>query len=125
VSPGEHDVLRLEVAVDEAMAVGVDQRVEDILEDSDRVLRREPTNPGQSLPESLSLDIGHHVVERARPIARLAGILSRIDEGQDVRVLQVGGDAYLAEKPLAAERGGQLGPDHLDGDLAIVLQVVC
>ena len=41
-----------------------------------------------------------------------------------MRVLQVGGDSYLAEKPIPTQRGGQLGPDHLDGDLAIVLQIM-
>ena len=30
----------------------------------------------------------------------------------------------LAEEALGAERGGELGAEHLDGDLAVVLQVV-
>jgi hypothetical protein len=39
-------------------------------------------------------------------------------------MLQVGGDADFAKEPLRAQRGGELGPDDLDGDLAIVLEVV-
>ncbi len=39
-------------------------------------------------------------------------------------MLQVGGDADLAEEPFVAERLGQLRMNHLDGDLAIVLEVV-
>ena len=30
----------------------------------------------------------------------------------------------LAEEPLGADHRGQLGPQHLDGDLAAVLEVV-
>ncbi len=30
----------------------------------------------------------------------------------------------LAEEPLRAKRRGQLGPQHLDGDFAMVLQVL-
>lgn len=33
-------------------------------------------------------------------------------------------DLDLSQKPLGAERGGQLAPQHLDGNLALVLQVV-
>jgi hypothetical protein len=48
----------------------------------------------------------------------------RIEQGEDVRVLQVGGGLDLGEEPLGADHGGQLGPEHLDRDLAVVLQVV-
>ena len=34
-------------------------------------------------------------------------------------MLQVGGDLDLAQEALGAERGGQLGAEHLDGDLAV------
>ena len=39
-------------------------------------------------------------------------------------MLEVGGGLDLREEPLRAEHGGQLGPEHLDGDLAVVLEVV-
>ena len=32
-------------------------------------------------------------------------------------MLQVGGDADLAQEPFGAERGGELGMQHLEGDL--------
>ncbi len=39
-------------------------------------------------------------------------------------MLQVGGDAYLADKSFVSQHRRQFGMDHLDGDLAIVLQVL-
>ena len=39
-------------------------------------------------------------------------------------MLQVGGGPDLADKPLRADHGGQLGAQHLDRHLAIVAEVV-
>ena len=39
-------------------------------------------------------------------------------------MLQVGGGLDLAEEPLGADHGGELGPQHLDRDLAVVLEVL-
>ena len=39
-------------------------------------------------------------------------------------MLQVGGDLDLREEPLGAEHGAELRLEHLDRDLAIVLEVV-
>ena len=39
-------------------------------------------------------------------------------------MLETGRDLDLAQEPLGAQRGGQLRAEHLDGDLAVVLQVV-
>jgi hypothetical protein len=44
-------------------------------------------------------------------------------QGQDVRVLELGGDPYLSKEAVGAEHGGELRPQHLDRDLAVVLQV--
>src|SRR3954470_1491960 len=38
-------------------------------------------------------------------------------------MLEPGGEADLAEEPLGPERGGQLGAQHLEGDLPVVLTV--
>ena len=40
-----------------------------------------------------------------------------------MRVLQPGGDGDFAREALGAEGGRELLPQHLDGDLALVLQV--
>ena len=39
-------------------------------------------------------------------------------------MLQPGGEPDLAQEPLGAERGGELGVQHLERDLAVVLEVV-
>ena len=39
-------------------------------------------------------------------------------------MLQMGDGLDLAQEPLGADHGRELGPQHLDGDLAVVLEVV-
>jgi hypothetical protein len=52
-------------------------------------------------------------------LVRFAGI----DERHNVGVLQVGSEPDLAEKALASNPGGELGPEQLDRDGAVMLQV--
>ena len=68
-------------------------------------------------PERLALDERHDVVEQALGLARVV-------EAEDVGVLEVGGDPDLAEEAVGAERGGELGAEHLDGDRPLVLEVL-
>ena len=75
-------------------------------------------------PQGLALDERHHVVEERAASRPVGGDLARIDEGQNVGMLQVRGDADLAQEPLGAERGGELGLQDLERDRAIVLEVV-
>ncbi len=39
-------------------------------------------------------------------------------------MLEIGGGLDLGEEPLGADHRGQLGPEDLDGDLALVPEVV-
>ena len=39
-------------------------------------------------------------------------------------MLQAGGELDLAQEPLGAERRGELGMEHLEGDRAVVLEVL-
>src|SRR5207249_4639282 len=43
---------------------------------------------------------------------------------ENMGVLEGGLDVDLAQKALGTERGGELGPEHLDRDVAVVLPVV-
>ena len=54
------------------------------------------------VPEGLTLDVRHHVVEE--PVG-----FTRIEERQDVRMLQIGGGLDLLDKPLGPERRGEFG----------------
>src|SRR5439155_11133398 len=51
---------------------------------------------------------------------RLPGVVER----QDVGMVEPSRGVDLAEKPLRAERGRQLGLEDLNGDLAVVLPVL-
>ena len=72
---------------------------------------------GQPVAQRLALDVGHHVVEEAVGVAG-------VEHAEDVGMLEPGGDLDLAGEPVGAERGGQLGAQHLDRHLAVVLQVL-
>ena len=73
--------------------------------------------PRQAVPERLALDVGHDIVEEAVGVAG-------VEEAEDVRVLQPGRDLDFPGKPVGAEGGGQLGAQHLDRHLAVMLQVL-
>jgi hypothetical protein len=49
--------------------------------------------------------------------------LSGVDQRQDVRVVEPGRDLDLGQEPLTAEYRAQLGAQHLERHLAIVLEV--
>jgi hypothetical protein len=44
--------------------------------------------------------------------------------GEDVRVLQPGGEADLPLEPFEAEGGGEAGVEHLERDRPVVLEIV-
>jgi hypothetical protein len=66
--------------------------------------------------QRLALDERHHVVQQP---ARAP----RVEQRQDVRVLQRRGDADLREEPLGPHGRRELLVQHLDGDAAAVPQV--
>ena len=65
----------------------------------------------------LALDEGHDVEQEAVGLAR-------VEERQDVRVLEVGGELDLGQEPLGADHGGELGAQQLERHLAVVLEVL-
>ncbi len=103
--------------MDHSVVVGVLERAPDLVRDPERVVYRKLLLAVEPFPERLALDERHDVVEQA------AG-LPRVVQRQNVGVLERRGDLDLAEEPLAAQDGGQLGLQQLDGDVAVVLQVL-
>ena len=113
----EQDVLGLDVAVDHAVLVGVLQRVGHLAGDAHRVLDGQLLLARQPVAQRLALDVGHDVEDQ--PVG-----LARVEQREDVRVLEVGGGLDLGQEPLGAEDGGQLGAQDLERDLAVVPHVV-
>ena len=74
-------------------------------------MHRELALSRETVAERLPLHVWHDVVEKAVGLAR-------VEQGQDVRVLQPGRDLDLAGEPLRAQGGRELGTEHFDGDLA-------
>ncbi len=113
----EENVLRLDVAVNDAVAVSVVERAGYLLGDPHRVADGQLPLAVDARAKRFADDEWHHIVEQ--------GIgLTRIEQRQDVRMLELGGGLYLGKKPLAAERGAEVGMQHFDGDIAVVLEIV-
>jgi len=74
----QQDVLRLDVPVDHAKAVGVAQRVGDLPGDPERVVHGKLLLASEPRPKGLPLHVGHDIVEEA---ARLAGVMDRQNVG--------------------------------------------
>ena len=91
----QQDVLRLDVAVDHSVPMCVVQRVRDLARDPYRLVHTQLRLPVQLLPQRLALDEGHDVVQE--PVRR-----SRIEQRQDVRMLQRRRGLDLLDEPLGA-----------------------
>ena len=113
----EQNILRLQVPMNYPMLVGMLQRTRHLLRDRQGFVYAELLLPLQFLAERLTSDEGNDVPEEA---VALAGV----DEGEDVRMIEFGGEVDLGEKPSPAQHGGQLRAEHLERDVAVVLEVV-
>ncbi len=51
--------------------------------------------------------------------------MTRLEQGQNVGVLEPGRRGDFPVEALGPQRGRELGAQHLDGDLALVFQVLC
>jgi hypothetical protein len=97
--------------------VRVRERVCHFARDQHRFRKREQPRAREARAQRLAIDERHDVKQEAARFARVV-------QWQDVRVLQVGRRANLGEKALGAECGGQVRVQHLDRDIARVLEIV-
>jgi hypothetical protein len=75
---------------------------------------------GADCGDMAGLDVLHREWSPVEAPQEVDGSSRTLGDGTDVRMLESRRDADLAEEPVAAERGGQLGPEHLDRHLAVM-----
>ncbi len=112
----QQDVLGLDVAMHHTLCVRVVEGAGDLSCNRERVVKRELALPRQPRAETLAAHVRHYIEERA------VGA-SRVNECQNVRVVEPRGDPDLREKSVGADGGGEVGAEHLECDIAIVLDV--
>ena len=113
----QQDVLGFDVAVDHAVLVRVMQRARHVGGDAHSVVHAELRLAIKLGPERLAVNERHHVEEKA-----VGG--ARIKQWQDVRMLERRRRRDLLHESLGAKHGGELGLQHLERDLALVLDVL-
>jgi hypothetical protein len=118
---GEQDVLRLDVAVDDALRVRPLERAGQLLGDSQRVVHRQVHLAREARAERLALDARHGEPRERRPIR--AGEHPRVEERHDVRVLEPRREPHLAEESLRAERAGEIGVQNFERHPPVVTEV--
>ena len=113
----QQNVLRLDVAVDDAVPVRIVERGSHLGGDPHGVRDREMLLPCQPVAERFTLHERHDVI-------RGAVHHPAVDEAEDMGMLERGDSLDLAQEPLGPDDGGELGAQDLDRDLAVVLQVL-
>jgi len=89
----EEDVLGLDVAVHDALAMGGLKGPRHFAHNAQRLGHRQRAGALEAGPPGLAGNVRHHVVQQ--PVGRTA-----VEQGQDVRVLQLGGDLDLGQEAL-------------------------
>jgi hypothetical protein len=113
----EQDIFRLDVPVNHAARMGVVQRRSNPPGDLDGFFNRQLPLLNEPLPQGLALYVRHHIVE-------LRSDATRVQQRQDVRVLQSSRYADFPEEAIVAQDGSQLGSQQFEGDRPVVPEVL-
>ncbi len=103
--------------MDHALPMGVVQGRGNFAGDSHRIIDRQLPLPFQPGAQRLARHQRHDVIQQR---IRLAAV----EQWEDVGVLEPRSCPDLRKKAVAAQRGTQVGVQHLDGDIAFVADVV-
>jgi len=104
------------------MPVGVVQRARHTAHQLHRLLDAQLLFTPEPVAQGVALHERHDVIEVAYPIRGVGD--PGIEEREDVRVLEVGGDLDLLEEPFGPDQRGQLGGQDLERHPAVVPEVV-
>ncbi len=114
----DHDVARLDVAVDDAVLVGLGQALGHLGGEAQRVGRRKVA-AGDPVLQGFALVAGHDDVEAA--VGRFVDLV----DGADVGMVEARGGPGLVDEPLAGRGlGHQPGRQELEGDAALQTEVL-
>ena len=113
----QENVFGLYITVHHALPVRVVERAGDFARDAHRLRNWQLFFALETRTQRFAGHEWHHVVQQA------VG-LTTVEQRQNVRMLQARGGADLGQEPFAAERGAQIGVQHLDRDVAVVLEIV-
>ena len=95
--------------MDHAVLVGVRESMRGFPRDAEGLGGREPRRPPEPVAEAFAFDVGHGVPQPA-------GGLARLEDGQDVRVLQSGGGRDFAQESLGTELDREPRLEDLERD---------
>ena len=112
----EQNVLGLEIPVHDSFPVGVVEGRCNLAGDLQRQLDGQLALASQPVAQGLAPHVGHRIPE-------LTCGRAGVENGEDVRVIQAGGQADLALEAFRSERRRQLGVEQLERYRAIVAQV--
>jgi hypothetical protein len=96
--------------------VRIIQRAGDLARDLQRLVDAQPMLAIELVAQRFSAHVRQHAVEVSRRLAR-------VEQIEDVRMVELRGDPDLGEEALGAEHGAELGAEDLERDLAIQLPV--
>ena len=113
----QENILRLDVAVNDPLLVRMFECARDFARDAQRVVDRQLPFALKACPQGLAAHIRHDVIQQS--IGR-----ARIEQRQNVRMLQFRRRLDLAQEPLGAECRAEIRMQDLDGDIAFVLEIV-
>ena len=105
----EHDVARLQVAVNEALAVGVIERIGDLRSICQQFLRRQ-RSAGEAIVQRFTFQVLHD--EEGNPV-----LLANIEQRTDVRMMERRDCAHFGFESVAPiQPMNEVLQQHLDGD---------
>jgi len=116
----QQDVFRFDVAMDDALRVGLVETIGHITGDPENFLDRRPAVPIEFGPETLARHQRHDEIRKrfAFPVER-----TRIEQRQDMRVLEGRDHSDLAEESVRAGDHGGLRAQDFDGNATLMARI--